>query len=1146
MTGQITDTSPPAARRPHRLRRVVLWFTVALWCLVLLGGGTILAVTGRSVPVPQWVVERIQTRVNASLTGQGSVDVAGVDLLVDGNWVPRLRLRDVTLRDAGAQPVLTLPDLRVTFSRQDLMQRRFQPTMLWVKGASLALQRLPDGSVRIALGSQGATPVGPGRAVTAPVTVPVTAGQAAAPPGPGSIGEVLAAIDHAFALPALAKLTRVEASDLTLTLDDQRAGRQWQVRDGALVLTQTATDIALAVDLSLPLATEDQATNRAASPSPQPAQVALSLTFVKSVDGGLPGPARVSAALRAVPAQDLATQSAALAFMQLVTAPISGALTAEIRGDGVITGLTGSLEIGAGLLQPERVAAPVEIKRGALAFAYDPARRRIAFSNVDIDSRALRIKASGHADLAEFTAGLPQSLVGQVRLSDVAVDPEGLLQEPIRFSEGAVDLRLRLNPFSLTIGQVVLIEQGRRIEAKGRIGASAAGWNVALDLLLDRISHDRLLALWPVGVVPLTRAWLVANVQTGQLFDVKAALRLAPDAAPKLSLGYEFTGTDVRFLKTLPPVTNATGYATIFGNSFSLVIDKGIVTAPKGGPIDMTGTVFRVPDISIIPAPAEIDLRTNSSVTAAMSLLDEPPFGFLSKAGQPVEGTDGRAQMVARIRLPLAGRVLADQVSYAIRGRMRDVRSAVLVPGRLLLADELTLEADNRQIAIGGKGTLDGVPFDAEWTQRFGPEDKGMATVAGSVELSQRFIDAFRIGLPKGALSKAGQGQFDLALTKGAATSFGLTSDLRGLAIRIPELGWSKSAAGRGRLALAGTLGTPPAIDRLELEGPGLDVAGQVTLDSSGGLDTARFSRVRVGGWLDGPVTLTGHGVNRPVSVAVQGGSVDLRKSTLGGGAGESGALTLSLDRMVISQGIALTGFRGSFNGRGGLNGSFTGLVNGQAAVTGTVAPSKGRSAVRILSDDAGAVIRAAGVFDKAVGGAMDLVLLPEGDDGHYDGRLQIANTRVVRAPAMAELLGLISVVGLLEQLNGPGIQFNQVDADFRLSPDAVEVTRGSAIGHSMGVSMSGVYALGSGVMDMQGVISPIYLLNGVGAFLTRRGEGLFGFTYRLRGTAAAPRVQVNPLSILTPGMFRDLFRSAPPTLPQANSPQASSPQAGN
>ena len=59
----------------------------------------------------------------------------------------------------------------------------------------------------------------------------------------------------------------------------------------------------------------------------------------------------------------------------------------------------------------------------------------------------------------------------------------------------------------------------------------------------------------------------------------------------------------------------------------------------------------------------------------------------------------------------------------------------------------------------------------------------------------------------------------------------------------------------------------------------------------------------------------------------------------------------------------------------------------------------------------------------------------------------------------------------------------------------------------------------------MQGVISPVYLLNGVGAIFTKRGEGVFGFNYTLSGTADAPEVGVNPLSILTPGMLRGIFR---------------------
>ncbi|MEI2686928.1 MAG: hypothetical protein V9G14_12390 [Cypionkella sp.] len=120
---------------------------------------------------------------------------------------------------------------------------------------------------------------------------------------------------------------------------------------------------------------------------------------------------------------------------------------------------------------------------------------------------------------------------------------------------------------------------------------------------------------------------------------------------------------------------------------------------------------------------------------------------------------------------------------------------------------------------------------------------------------------------------------------------------------------------------------------------------------------------------------------------------------------------------------------------------------------------------------------------------------------------------------------------GFLEQLNGEGLVFNNAEADFLLTPKALQIKRGSAIGASLGVSMAGVYQSASDQLTMQGVVSPIYLLNGIGAILTRRGEGLFGFNYELRGKASDPQVSVNPLSILTPGMFREIFRAPAPVL---------------
>ena len=76
---------------------------------------------------------------------------------------------------------------------------------------------------------------------------------------------------------------------------------------------------------------------------------------------------------------------------------------------------------------------------------------------------------------------------------------------------------------------------------------------------------------------------------------------------------------------------------------------------------------------------------------------------------------------------------------------------------------------------------------------------------------------------------------------------------------------------------------------------------------------------------------------------------------------------------------------------------------------------------------------------------------------------------------------------------------------------------------------MDGYYYPKTKQMDLQGVISPLYVLNAVGGLFSRRGEGLIGFNYKLRGPTDAPVVSVNPLSALTPGVFRDLFRRQPP-----------------
>ena len=1097
---------PAAGAAPPRRRalRNGLFGLLAL-ILVLFGGGfALLGLTGAHLRLPVWAVAEAEARLNRALGPafpESALAIGSVELEVDEEWVLRLRLDDLRLLNREGTPTLILPEARIAFSADGLRSGQLRARSLRLSGARIDLTRDRDGRLDLVFGGEGALQL-------------------------DSLASLFAAIDRAFAAPALADLERVEADALTLTLTDRRSGRVWELGDGRLRLENLPDELRAEAGLTL------------MGQGGAPAQAQVTAITRKGEDS-----ARISATVDRIAAADLAAMVPPLGPLGAADAPISGQVSATLAAEG-ITGMEAALSFGAGALRPTEAAVPISFDRAEMTLGYDPEKGRVNLTDVTVESATLRLKASGHSYLTDaggailtgpLGARLPEAFLSQIHISEMQVDPAGLFVQPVRFSEGALDLRLTVDPFRIDIGQVALVEAGRRLSAKGQISAGEGGWTAAVDLALDSIDHTELLALWPVNLVARTREWLEANVLEGTLKDVQAALRIAPGKEPVLSLGYDFFGADVRFLRTLPPIRAADGYATIEGMTYTMVVSKGSVTPPKGGVIDMAGSVFSVLDITKRPSQAEVQLRTSSSLTAALSLLDEPPFGFLAKAGREVELGDGQARLEATLRFPLLPRLTAEDVVFSVSGRVTDFRSERLVPGKVVAAPDLSLLADPRGLRVAGPGTIGQVPFDVSFLQPFGKEAPP-ASIEGTVELSRRTVEEFGLGLPEALAQGSGTGTVTIDLPKGEPARLRLVSDLNRIALAIPGTGWNKPAAGTGRLEVAATLGKPARIDRLTLTAPGLSAEGNVTLRPDGQLERASFDSVELGDWMTGSVQVLGRGEGRPVAVTVTGGTADLRRkpADTGDGAGQAGPdipLTIALDRLRVTQAISLTRFRGEFTSRGGFNGSFSALVNDSAAITGTVVPQRHGAAFRIRSDNAGGVLASAGVFASARGGELDLQLVPRPEQGSYDGRADMRNFRVVDAPVLAELLNAVSVVGILEQLNGEGLFFGQAQGDFILTPDVVEISRGSAVGNSIGVSMAGVYGTESGALALQGVVSPIYILNSIGSVLTRRGEGLFGFNYKVRGSKDRALVSVNPLSIFTPGMFRDLFRGEPPRL---------------
>ncbi len=1103
-TGAETAADPaPAPRRARVLRGLLRALVLVVVLLGILGAALALWLPGRSIALPDWAERRIEARAQQALAGL-RLGFDDLSVTIARDWRPNITLHGVALRDEAGTEIARLTRLDAGLSMRGLLQREVRLRDLRLEGAFLSLRRDRDGSFDLAFGA----------ALPAAERAP-------------SLAALVGGIDALLERPQLATLRRAEVEAVTLTYADARAGRRWTVDGGRLRLARSGPalrDLRIEGDFAL---------------LGGGAQAATLQAFYASRMGSAEMQAGVN--ISDMAAGDIAAQSPALAWLGALRAPISGALRVSTDAAGALGPLNASLQIGPGVLQPRDETAPLPFEEARTYFTYLPQREELQFDEISLKSAWITATAEGRAVLDGLSEGWPETLLGQFRLARFEANPDNTFAVPLDLGGAAADFRLRLDPFVLDLGQLVLGGAAPPLRLSGKLAAQARGWEVALDGQLTQLDAARLLDYWPPAFKPRSRNWYAANVLEGTLRRGQFSWRGRPGAPPVLYLGAEFTGASALYMKTLPPIEEGAGRLVLSGNRLAVVAEAGRVRAPRGGMVDIAGSTLVIPDVRIPDPPARIDLKTDSTITAMLSLLDEPPFRLLSRAGREVTLADGRAALSAGLDLRLMKQMPREMLRFDVWGRLTGVESRTLVPGRVLAAPELSLRADPAGLEIAGRGRLGRVPFDGSFALPIslsGPPP-GAPAVQAEVELSERFLDEFGIALPAGAVTGQGAGRLRVDLPKGRPPAYTLSSDLSGLRLRLAPLGWGKPPGQSGSLVVRGALGAPATVEALELTAAGLRAEGRIELTEGGKLRQAVFDRVRLGGWLDAPVRLRPAGAG--LAAEVPGGRVDLRALPRGGGGGAPGAgggagnglpLRLALDRLVVLDGLALHDFRSDLSTAGGLTGDFTGRVNGGALVTGRVVPQNGGSAVELRAGDAGGVLRSARLMERVRGGDLRLWLVPTGDGpGHYDGRLVVEDARLRDAPAMAELLSALSIVGLLEQLGGQGIAFTEVEARFRLTPGQLILSHASAFGPSLGLSLNGFYDIARQRMDLQGVLSPLYLVNGVGSLFSRKGEGLFGFNFTLKGDKDAPEVGVNPLSVLTPGLFREIFRRPPPEL---------------
>ena len=757
----------------------------------------------RRVDMPDWVRGEVERRLEHNLGGL-QIEFGEISVLVSQGGRPSVSLRDVTLSYPDGTSALQVADAQAALAMRPLLKGQVRPKTISLSGLFAILERGENGAVALRFGDGN-----------------TNFRQA------DSFALLMEQWDQQLTLPILSALTQVETHALTLRLEDLRLGRGWTLDGGAVTLSRSQGDVEFDASFSV-LSGRDFASTVEANYRSRIGDTAAEFALVISE----------------VPAEDVAVQSAALGWLSVLRAPISGAVRGAVDSDGGLMPLQAALEIGEGVIQPEEAAKPVPIRGAQSFFTFDPGGEELTFDSLSIDSGWGSGNMQGTASLVGVENGQLRELVGQLAFSDLKLNPRGFYDQPLELTGVNADFMMELNPFRLRLGQMLVERDGMHILAKGEARVGDAGWDYDLSVSSDRLSPELIKALWPTTTPPRPRQWVQDNVLRGTIYDAEVGLRGRGGQKPFVSVDLNFRDGEVKYHKTLPNVVQAAGQLSIHGHRLVVTATEGLLLPPEGGPLDMSGTSFIIPDTSLPPGEGFGILRADATgaATAALSLLNLPPLSLMDKVELPVALGDGQVAAQGTMTIPLRDHVDASDIEYHYTGTLAQLRSDKLLPGHVLEAEALSLRGDQSFVEISGPGQLSGIPFDAVWRQEINPEDPQAGRVRGTIEISDTTVKTLGIGLPDRSVFGRGEGVFDVTLPPGgAAPRLSFTSALAGVGLRLPDLAWSKSERSQGRLRVEARLGDSPVVEDLQLEAPGLAARGRVTTKADGGLNRVEF-----------------------------------------------------------------------------------------------------------------------------------------------------------------------------------------------------------------------------------------------------------------------------------------------------------------
>lgn len=766
-----------------------------------------------------------------------------------------------------------------------------------------------------------------------------------------------------------------------------------------------------------------------------------------------------------------------------------------------------------------------------------------------------------HAPLAGTIAiQLADSKIAEVRF-DVSMG-EGRIHLPSFFSEPPLIKQAAARGGFVASERILRIEAFDILLTSGNIngnmllslpGPEGGKPSLSLDAVLENADIRQVLNYWPQRLGAGGRRWVDLNVPQGHVISLKAVARFDPDdwgrkplPADVLRLDFSFDNVEAHYRRPMPPLVGAKGIGVLLGPSLDISIDEGSTDN-----IPVFETKFRARHLGDPERHnGEVTVRTHAPLRDILRLIDYEPLQITSRNKIDPAAMDGVLSAELRFRFPLDRGTTMQQLKYDISATLSEFEIPALFRDGGLTGGLLDFEINNNGLEANGRVHLKGAPFDLIWRQRFGILPAGVLPTSYELDGAITAKQLERFGLP--ALGRMTGTARALVMIEGRGIELVRgkgTLDLFRSEIDAPRFAWSKDANTEGVVSFE-MAWTPEElkIENINVNSTGLQASGYLASDRETGLlDYLRFSNIET----SGTKMVLNYQVGGLEVPALQMEAERFDASfyltrLFEPSEGEKPPLDITLTAKQASglNGITFSDVKLSSLAPEGdwLVASITGThADGTPFMVDLSTSDSGRI-LTIRSDNAGHTGLALDVFPNGSGGRLKLdATIPgyKGLDG-MEGRLRIRNLRVVKSSALLTALSEKKSRGLDDMLDEGGLTFKRVVLPFSINQGVIDITNGKANGPSIGFTLEGQMDRQRKLIHINGIIVPAFALNSllskipiVGLILTGgEGEGMFAVTYRVEGSTDEPKITINRLTVLAPGILRKIFEGPKGELP--------------